>query len=64
MLEFERMEAKEEGLAEGQAKGRTEGLVAAVKNMMATTEFSDERIASLIGVPVDFVKEVRHGKKK
>jgi len=27
-------------------------------------EFSDEKIASLIGVTVDFVKEVREGKKK
>jgi hypothetical protein len=59
-IEFVRMEAKEEGLAEG----RTAGLVAAVKNIIATTEFSDEKIASLIGVTVDFVKEVREGKKR
>jgi hypothetical protein len=59
-IEFVRMEAKEEGLAEG----RTAGLVAAVKNIVATTEFSDEKIASLIGVTVDFVKEVREGKKR
>jgi hypothetical protein len=59
-IEFVRMEAKEEGLAEG----RTAGLVAAVKNIVATTEFSDEKIASLIGVTVDFVKGVREGKKR
>ena len=55
-IEYVRMEAKEEG--------RTAGLVAAVKNIIATTEFSDEKIASLVGVAVDFVKDVREGKKK
>ncbi len=75
-LEYLRQEAKEEakeewlaeglakGFAKGETKGRTEALVAAANNMIAMTEFSDERIASLIGVSVDFVKEVRQGKKK
>jgi predicted transposase YdaD len=76
MIEYERMDAKEEGLAEGLAKGRTEGkeeglaegrtegLAAAVKHMMATTELSDEKIASLVGVSVDFVNEIRQENKK
>jgi hypothetical protein len=59
-VEYIRMEAKEEFLAQG----RTEGLTSVVNNMMATTEFSDEMIASLTGVPVDFVKEIRQEKKK
>ena len=50
-IEFVRKEAKEEGQ------------VAVVKNLIATTEFSDERIASLVGVDVAFVKEVHQGKK-
>lgn len=64
MVEYLRQEAKEEGLEEGRTEGRTEGLASAVNNMMATTEFSDEMIASLIGVSVDFVKKIREEKKK
>lgn len=59
-LEYVRNEAKEEGLEEGQAKNQ----IAVVKNMVAAKEFSDEKIASIVGVSVDFVKEVRQGKKK
>jgi hypothetical protein len=59
-VEYIKMEAKEEFLAEG----RIEGLTSAVNNMIATTEFSDEMIASLIGVPLDFVKKIREEKKK
>ena len=51
-LEYVRKEAKEESLA------------AVVNNLVATTEFSDERIASIAGVSVAFVKAVRQGKKK
>lgn len=67
-VEYIRMEGKEEGLKEGLKEGleegRTEGLASAAKNIMATTEFSDELIASLIGVSIDFVKDIRQGKNK
>lgn len=46
-LEYVRMEAKEENQ------------ITVVKNLITTTEFSDERIASIVGVSVSFVKEVR-----
>ena len=50
-IEYVRMEAKEESQ------------ITVVKNLIATTEFSDERIASLVGVSVAFVEEVRKNKK-
>jgi hypothetical protein len=59
-IEYIRQEAREEGLVEGQAKNQ----ITVVKNMVAAKEFSDEKIASIVGVSVDFVKEVRQGKKK
>lgn len=55
-LEYVRMEGKEEGV--------TEARLAVVKNLIATTEFSDDRIASIAGVSGAFVKDVRQGKKK
>jgi predicted XRE-type DNA-binding protein len=35
-----------------------------VRNMLADTEFSDDKIASLAGVSVDFVQEVREDLNK
>jgi len=74
-VEYIRMEAKEEAKEEFKeefmaakkellAEGRKEGLTSAANNMITTTEFSDELIASLIGVSVDFVKDIRQGKNK
>ena len=70
-VEYIRMEAKEEAKEEFMAakkellaEGRKEGLTSAANNMITTTEFSDELIASLIGVSVDFVKDIRQGKNK
>jgi hypothetical protein len=50
-VEYIRMEAKEEKS------------IAVAKNLIATTEFSDERIASIVGVPVALVKDIHQGKK-
>jgi hypothetical protein len=50
-VEYIRMEAKEETQ------------ISVIKNMIATTEFSDELIASFVGVSVDFVKQVREENK-
>ena len=50
-IEFVRQEAKEENQ------------ITVVKNLIDTTEFSAERIASLVGVDVAFVKDVQQGKK-
>ena len=54
---------RQEGLEEGRQEGLEEGLERSVRALLAKTEFSVEKIASLIGVPVTFVsklaKEVR-----
>jgi len=40
-------------------KGREEGNEKAVKLLLANTEFSADKIAELVGVPVSFVKKVK-----
>ena len=52
-------EGIEEGLAEGIEKGREEERRLLVENLSSGTDFSAERIASLVGVTVDFVNKVR-----
>ena len=36
-----------------------EKLAEVVRNLLTDAEFSDDKIASLAGVPVDFVREVK-----
>jgi hypothetical protein len=48
---------------EAEEKGRMEKETSVVSNLLAQTNFSDEKIASLVGVDVAFVKEVHQGKK-
>ncbi|HLZ89010.1 MAG TPA: hypothetical protein VKQ52_17265 [Puia sp.] len=45
-------------------EGKEEGLVTVVNNLITMTEFSDEKIASIAGVSVAFVKEIRQEKRK
>lgn len=54
-LEFVKMEGKEEGLAEGQRN--------AVVALLANTEFSVEKIASILGVSAAFVSKVNDESK-
>jgi hypothetical protein len=54
MMEYLRMDAKEEG--------RIQKEISFVKNLLAATDFSDEKIADLADVSLEFVKEVREGK--
>jgi hypothetical protein len=48
---------------EGREEGRMEKEVTVVKNLLSATKFPLEKIASIAGVSVAFVKEVRKGKK-
>lgn len=57
-IEYLRMDGKEEGLEEG----RIEKEIIFVKNLLSATDFSDDKIAGLADVSVEFVKEVREGK--
>ena len=50
-VEYIRMEAKEE----------TQNIV--IKNLITTTELSDEKIASVVNVPLAYVKEIREENK-
>jgi predicted transposase YdaD len=56
-------EAKEEGILEGIEKGREEGRAEeqekSVRIFLAHTEFSPEKIASLVGVSVAFVEKIK-----
>lgn len=63
--EYVRQEGIEIGLEEGIEKGIVKGWQEAqrviVANLLAGTEFSDDKIASLANVSVDFVEQVRKG---
>jgi hypothetical protein len=57
-LEYVKMEGKEEGLAEGFARGQAEERRNAVVALLANTEFSIEKIAGILGVSTAFVIKV------
>lgn len=66
-LEKGRKEGKKEGLEKGLKKGRKEAAQEKeeiVSNLIKTTEFDDARIASLTGVTIKRVQEVRTEIKK
>ena len=48
---------------EGREEGRTEKEIIVVKNLLSATKFSLEKIASIAGVSVAFVKEIKKEKK-
>jgi len=52
--------ALEEAREEGLKQGLKEGLEKAVKALLANTEFSVEKIASEVGVPVSFVENIKN----
>jgi predicted transposase YdaD len=53
----------ERARTEGLEKGLEKGVEKVVENLLASTEFSVERIAALAGVSVHFVKKVRKNKR-
>jgi flagellar biosynthesis/type III secretory pathway protein FliH len=67
LAEIKAKEALEEGLQKGLERGRAEERektsAAIVQNLLANTEFSIEKIASLANVSVDFVKKVQERQK-
>ncbi|MDZ7896734.1 MAG: hypothetical protein U5N85_01710 [Arcicella sp.] len=71
VLDRERRMARKEARAEGLAEGREEGIELGMslkekedktnftKNLLQQTDFSDEKIADLVGVEIGFVKEIK-----
>ena len=55
--EYLKQVGKEEGIAEGQKKEKTE----VVKRLLADKEFAIKKIAAIAGVSVDFVKTLKSG---
>jgi hypothetical protein len=58
-LEYVKMEGREEGLAQGLAEGQRNAVLALLTN----TEFSVEKIASILGVSTAFVSKVNDESK-
>lgn len=50
---------REEGRFEGKAEGKVEEKNLFVENLLRSTDFNDEKIASLAGVSIEFVQGVR-----
>ena len=69
LAEIKAAEALEKGIEVGIQKGREEGLQKGrteerelfVKNLLANTEFSPEKIASLASTSLDFVNKITEG---
>jgi len=67
ILTKERAEGKAEGRAEGRAEGKAEGRAETqlekdtifTQNLLLKTDFSEEKIASLVGVKLSFVFDVK-----
>jgi hypothetical protein len=59
--EYLKMVGKEEGLAEGIAKGRKEEKTKIVQRLLTDKEFPIKKIAAIAGVSIDFVKTVKSG---
>ncbi len=54
-----RKEGRQEGHNEGRKEGRNERDTIFVENLLRSTDFTDERIATLADVSIEFVKEMR-----
>ena len=63
VLDRERRVGRKEGLEQGREEGMSikeiEDKTNFTKNLLTQTDFSEEKIASLVGVDVEFVKEVK-----
>jgi hypothetical protein len=62
LAEIKAEEAREEGREAGREEGIAETKRAFVKNLLAVSDFSMAKIASVVGVPLSFVRKVRDGK--
>jgi flagellar biosynthesis/type III secretory pathway protein FliH len=54
-----KQEGFEEGIEEGIGIGMEKSKIAFTKSLLATTDFNDEKIASIVDVTVDFVRKVK-----
>jgi predicted transposase YdaD len=52
---------RQEGLQKGHQEGLLKGQEQSVRNLLSNTEFSVEKIASLVEVPVAFVEKMKAG---
>ena len=59
VLDRERRVGRKEGREEGMAIKEREAKNAFTENLLNQTDFSDEKIADLVGVDVAFVQEIR-----
>jgi hypothetical protein len=59
--EYVRQEGIEIGMEKGEVKGRQEAERNFVENLLAGTEFSDDKIASLAKVSIEVVEQIRRG---
>lgn len=59
ILEVKRQEGKQEGKQEGRQETLLERNTLFVDNLLRSTDFTDERIASLAGVSQEFVQQAR-----
>jgi predicted transposase YdaD len=58
-VELLKEEGREEGLEEGRVEGKTEAAETFVENLLKQSDFSLEKIAMVVGVEIDFVKQVK-----
>lgn len=61
-VEYLRME-REEGLAEGLARGKEETIRFIVENLLRNSDYPVEKIASSCGVSIEFVHDVKRKMK-
>ena len=54
---------KQEGIKEGMEQGLEKGREESVRLFLSSTDFSDAKIAELVGVPISVVEKVKKGTK-
>jgi predicted transposase YdaD len=59
LAEIKHQEGVEEGIQIGKQEGVQEGLENAVRSLFTKSEFSPEKIAELVGVPIELVEKVK-----
>jgi hypothetical protein len=59
VLDRERRVGRKEGREEGMSIKEIEDKTNFTKNLLTQTDFSEEKIASLVGVEIEFVKQVK-----
>ncbi len=59
-----REEGMEEGMEKGMEKGKTEGKIEVVRNLIVKLGFTNEQVAEIAEVSVDFVRKVRSSAKE